>query len=303
MTIIVTDSGIGGYSVAAELFARLKARSLSARIIFFNALFDENSGYNRLKSLSEKVEKFDMALQGMMKLTPDAICVACNTLSVIYPHTAFAQAAPMRVTGIVEVGVDALLRRMASVSQPCAVLFATPTTIQQGEHARRLRQLRPDAQLVEQPCPELIKAIEDGKSPEIEVRIREYVAAAVAQIPTRTGAAFAGLFCTHFGYFREIFQRVFLEFGINASIVNPNSALVENMVEMLAEQSQNERIGELSDTFKVSDNLYDYSISLECVSKTPISAAAINTLAPLLRVYGDEAVAALQAYRHIPELF
>lgn len=287
MVIIVTDSGVGGYSVAAGLYARFKALSLSARIIFFNALFDEQSGYNRLKTLTEKADKFDAALRGMARLTPDAICIACNTLSVIYPHTAFAQAAPIPVTGIVEVGVDALLRRMAGVSHPYAVLFATPTTIQQGEHARRLCQFQPDAQLIVQPCPELMNAIECGDPQEIEARIREYVAAAVRQIPAGTNAIFAGLFCTHFGYFQETFQRVFQESGINAEIVNPNSALVENMVDTLAEQSQND----------------EHSLTLECVSKTRIAPEAIATLAPLLRIYGDEAVAALQAYRHDPELF
>ena len=287
MTILITDSGIGGYSVAAELYARLKARSLSARIIFFNALFDENSGYNRLKTLAEKAEKFDAALRGMARLTPDAICIACNTLSVIYPHTAFAQAAPMPVTGIVEVGVDALLRRMEGVSQPYAVLFATPTTIQQGEHARRLRQFRPDVQRVEQPCPELIKAIECGDPQDIEARIREYVAAAVRQIPAGTNAVFAGLFCTHFGYFQKTFQRVFQEYGIDAEIVNPNSALVETMLETLSGQHQHNA----------------QSVTIECVSKTRIAPEAIATLAPLLAVYGDETVAALQAYRHELELF
>ena len=287
LTIVVTDSGIGGYSVAAELYARLKARSLSARIIFFNALFNEQSGYNRLKTLAEKAEKFDAALRGMARLTPDAICIACNTLSVVYPHTAFAQAAPIPVTGIVEVGVDALLRRMEGVSQPCAVLFATPTTIQQGEHARRLRQLRPDAQLVEQPCPELIKAIECGNPQDIEARICEYVAAAVRQIPAGTNAVFAGLFCTHFGYFQKTFQRVFQEYGIDAEIVNPNSALVETMMETLSGQHQHNA----------------QSVSIECVSKTRIAPEAIATLAPLLAVYGDETVAALQAYRHDSELF
>ena len=287
LTIVVTDSGIGGYSVAAELYARLKARSLSARIIFFNALFNEQSGYNRLKTLAEKAEKFDAALRGMARLTPDAICIACNTLSVIYPHTAFAQAAPIPVTGIVEVGVDALLRLMKGVLQPHAVLFATPTTIQQGEHVRRLRQLRPDAQLVEQPCPELIKAIECGNPQDIEARICEYVAAAVRQIPAGTNAVFAGLFCTHFGYFQKTFQRVFQEYGIDAEIVNPNSALVETMLETLSGQHQHNA----------------QSVSIECVSKTRIAPEAIATLAPLLAVYGDETVAALQAYRHDSELF
>jgi len=287
MTIIVTDSGIGGYSVAAELYARMKARSLSARIIFFNALFDENSGYNRLKTLTEKVEKFDAALRGMARLTPDAICIACNTLSVVYPHTAFAQAAPMPVTGIVEIGVDALLRLMKGVLQPHAVLFATPTTIQQGEHVRRLRQLRPDAKFVEQPCPELMHAIECGNPQDIEARIREYVAAAVTQIPTGTNTIFAGLFCTHFGYFQDIFQRVLLEDSINAEIINPNSALTEKMLETFDGVSMNDSSG----------------ATIECVSKTPISPDAIATLAPLLAVYGDETVAALQAYRHDSELF
>ena len=99
VTIVVTDSGLGGLSVAADLAARLPASGIvqSARIVFVNAEPDAAFGYNDLKNDADKVRIFDGALSAMeARYKPDLILIACNTLSVVWPGTSTRRRAAWR---------------------------------------------------------------------------------------------------------------------------------------------------------------------------------------------------------------
>ena len=90
VTILVTDSGLGGLSVAAHLEANFKKWHpfKEVKIMFVNALPSETYFYNQMKNTAEKVRVFNQALFGMTeKLSPDLIFIACNTLSVLYNQT------------------------------------------------------------------------------------------------------------------------------------------------------------------------------------------------------------------------
>ncbi|MCK5740213.1 hypothetical protein KAH55_13575, partial [bacterium] len=67
ITIAVTDSGLGGLSTTADLMRRLRGNCpfSQVRVVFFNALFDNASGYNRLDLASEKIRIFDAALSSL----------------------------------------------------------------------------------------------------------------------------------------------------------------------------------------------------------------------------------------------
>jgi hypothetical protein len=88
ITILVTDSGLGGLSVAADVAARLPESGVfeKARIVFYNALF-HNSGYNNLKTDAEKVRIFNAVLKAMNRRYHPDLLIACNTLSVVYEKT------------------------------------------------------------------------------------------------------------------------------------------------------------------------------------------------------------------------
>lgn len=96
VTIVVTDSGLGGLSVVADLAARLPPSEIPrmARVVFVNALLDDSIGYDDIPKLADKVRVFDAALAAMeTRDQPDLILIACNTLSVFYDETEHARRA------------------------------------------------------------------------------------------------------------------------------------------------------------------------------------------------------------------
>ena len=86
--ICVTDSGLGGLSVCALLVKALKEQGKGAKIIYFNACYSDDLGYNKIARREDKIKMFDRALAGIKKYCrPDEILVACNTLSVLLKET------------------------------------------------------------------------------------------------------------------------------------------------------------------------------------------------------------------------
>ena len=103
-TLVVTDSGLGGMSVFAGLVQGLARGSEYSRInlVYVNAWPRQHKGYNHYPDMAARARVFHNALTAMAGFRPDQILIACNTLSVIYPHTQFSAQTLIPVTGIVE---------------------------------------------------------------------------------------------------------------------------------------------------------------------------------------------------------
>jgi glutamate racemase len=231
ITVLVTDSGLGGLAVCADLDARVRTTGAYAkvRIIFANALPESNRGYNRMKSTQQKVRVFNDALHGMARqYTPDVILVACNTLSVLIPHTEFAATSPIPVLGIVGTGVDMLHDRLMAEPGATAIIFGTETTIGAGTHRRLLIERGIDSsRIVTQACPNLAGAIEtDASGDAVASAIRGYSAQASASLEEKSGLVLAGLCCTHYGYAAGRFREALAAGGAAAvEIIDPNTRM------------------------------------------------------------------------------
>jgi glutamate racemase len=291
VTILVTDSGLGGLSVAAELAARLPGSGLfeKVRLVFFNSLFHNQSGYNSLKNESDKLRIFDAALAAMaQKYQPDLLLIACNTLSVLYDKTAFSRQAPFPVIGIVETGVNLIQQQFQHAPQAAVVIFATETTIGAHAHKKLLMKRGYTAdQIIEQACPGLAGSIERGyNSLETTKLIEKYVTAAISKA-TASRPIFASLNCTHYGYSLQQFQEAFARTGYpNLTILDPNPC----MADILFQTQRPAR-------FTVAQ------LSIEVVSKTEITATKIASLSQLLERVSPATAEALKNYRYDPELF
>ena len=112
--VLLADSGLGGLAVCAALERSLRAFSdCSLRLTYFNAAPDAQQGYNDQPDTPARAALLDRALSAMEALQPDRIVLACNTLSVLYEHTAHARRGAGRATGIVTGILEAGLRLFA----------------------------------------------------------------------------------------------------------------------------------------------------------------------------------------------
>lgn len=292
VTILVIDSGLGGLSVAADVAARLPKGGVfeQARIVFFNSLFHNRSGYNSLKSEKEKVRIFNTALKAMnKKYHPDLLLIACNTLSVLYDKTPFAKKAKFPVIGIVETGVDLIAREFDENPDATALIFATKTTIGSNAHKNLLvRQGYPADQIVGQACHKLAGSIERGYDSEETIGyIRQYVTEALEKISNPEMPIFASLNCTHYGYSIQQFKTVFAEAGYpDIEIIDPNP----QMADFLFKPPYINRYPKTN-------------VTVEVVSKTKISDQEIESLAKLLQQVSPATADAFQNYKDDPELF
>jgi glutamate racemase len=235
VTIAVMDSGLGGLSIMAELGAKLKEARIfrNVRLVFFNALFSNDSGYNSLRTREEKIAVFNSALESLDRnVRPDAVLVGCNTLSVFIPETPFARAAKIPILGIVEPGVELIVRALTAASSAPVIIFGTETTIGEDEHRRRLLGLGVAAdRIVTQACPELASFIEKvPRADDTGLLIESYMDEALTKIRGPKTKIVVSLNCTHYGYSLDLWRKALADRGIEAVILNPNAAMAEALV-------------------------------------------------------------------------
>ena len=292
VTILVTDSGLGGLSVAADLAARLPQSGVfeKARIVFFNSLFHSGSGYNYLNSEAEKVRIFNIALKAMeKKYHPDLLLIACNTLSVIYDKTPFAKNEPFPVIGIVETGVNLIAKEFDRTPDARGIIFGTETTIDVGAHKIQLIDLGYNKEnIFGQPCSMLADYIEEGANSEMtNLMIMEYVNQSLEKVSETDVPVFASLNCTHYGYSAELFKKAFAAAGYpNIKIINPNPA----MSDFLFQQPYLNRFPKTE-------------LTIEVVSKTKITKEKIASLGKLLENISPQTAEATKNFKYDPDLF
>ena len=231
VTIVVTDSGLGGLSILADAVQRIRqARAFrSVRFVFFNALFSNQGGYNSLRSKEEKIKIFDSALEKMASLyEPDLIIIGCNTLSVLSDETPFAQSTRIPVVGIVDAGVEMISSQLKLNPESIVLIFATQTTLEERKHKNGLikKGFLPE-RIKEQACPELVSYIERGyDSEETEMLIYAYVDEALQKIRNQNSPLLVSLNCTHYGFSMELWKNAFENLGIiPLAYLDPNTTL------------------------------------------------------------------------------
>lgn len=287
MHILITDSGVGGLSVVAyaERFAREQGAGEPVQLTFANAAPANDFGYNSMPTREEKLATFDRFLRSVTeRFAPDSIYVACNTLSVLLPHTPFAANAPIPVGGIVETAASLMLRELTADPESAAMIFGTQTTIDAGTYPRILmeRGIAP-SRIISQACPGLADTIsEDREGAKTRTEIAGWVEKAIAQMSDRNAPVIAALACTHYGYRKELFAEAFEDAGVRAKVVNPNEDAVD-------------------DLFARSGSAAEASVRF--VTRYPIPDVTVEALTFFLDPISPATVGAMQHFEHVPDLF
>ena len=291
VTILITDSGLGGISICAEIAEELMRRYMfeNVSLIYFNAWPEQNRGYNRLSSTAERIQVFDSALEGMMKFKPDFIMIACNTLSVLYHRTQFSQQVRIPVVDIVGFGVEMMANALEASLQDQAVILGTVTTIDSRVHHDQLiqRGIQP-GQIISQPCDQLATEIEkEPAGPIVSEMIKTFMRQAARNIDPDSGNIYAALCCTHFAYCRELIQASLADFTQKpVTILNPN----HQMAAFLSARCREIRFSRTT-------------VDIQVVSKIIWEERKIKSISRLIQSISAETAHALMNYTQIPNLF
>lgn len=289
MHILITDSGVGGLSVVAyaERFVRTHGFTEPVKLTFANAAPENDYGYNSMPSRESKLETFDRFLNNVTKrFAPDAIYVACNTLSVLLPDTPYFKSAVIPVKGIVETGAELLLKELERDPRSVAMIFGTQTTIDAGTYPGILTARGVDpSRIISQACPGLADAIsEDREGTRTASEIRRWVGAAIEKSRHTQAPVVAYLACTHYGYRHELFSSAFAEAGIRAKVVDPNVRAVD-------------------DLFGIDSAGITTDVEVEFVTRYRIPEATLEALTFYLSDISPKTVAAMRNFVHLPDLF
>lgn len=293
VTIVVTDSGLGGLSVAAALEKGLREKLIfrKAEVVFVNALASREYLYNQMNSTAEKVRVFDSALAGMNRaFEPDLILIACNTLSVIYPQTSFSRTSGVPVVDVVRFGVEMMAEELAEDSSGSVIIMGTQTTIDQDTHRERLIGLGFDSRrIVTQACNMLESEIQNDPASDIVSSMIEMYCweALEKQSSAYQGNLAVGLCCTHYGYAFETFDSVLSALTErNVTVVNPN----RRMADFVARS-------ELANRYESTD------VTVEVVSQVELDATDIDAISQAVRQTSPSTAEALASYRLRTDLF
>jgi glutamate racemase len=285
--LIITDSGLGGLSICAGIERALRESGHGIRITYVNAWPEQGRGYNDLPDVPSRARQFDVALRAMTAMRPDRIVIACNTLSILYEHTAFQSSPPVPVDGIVETGVAMFQRALESAPDSSIVLLGTRTTIESGVHRDRLAQRGIDpARIAGVACHGLAAAIERSPLAADTVSRIEACAEQAVHVAPPGEPLLAGLCCTHYGLIADrLIAAIGAHAGRGVARIDPNAELARDVVS------------------KIRVHLPGGAPQVEMVSKVSLDDEQRTAVAAAIEPASPATAGALRRYRHVPDLF
>lgn len=295
--LVITDSGLGGLAICAgiEMALRLHAMAVPPRITYVNAWPEEGRGYNDLPDMAARAAALDRALAAIDAMAPDRVVIACNTLSIVYAHTAHRRRAPVPVHGIVEAGVAMFASALTQSPASALVLIGTRTTIESAVHAEALGALGFDPRrLAGASCHGLATAIEgDPFGQGTDAATDACCARAAAAAPEGT-PLHVGLCCTHYGFVRPRIESALARHARRQVVaLDPNTRLAREVVSQFVSAAG---AGLAADTSPGA-------VPVRVVSKVTLPDAKRHNVASIVEDLSPATARALRGYVHVPDLF
>ena len=303
MNIVITDSGLGGLSVCAQLIYLLKNYSVPGnsdlpsydiKITYVNAVPSNDRGYNTMSGEQEQIETFEKIISNTVRLiSPDNIFVACGTLSVLLNQISLLDDKSFKIDGIFSIGIQLLLDNMIKFPNAKAIIMATPSTVRNNSFQTVLvNNGIAKNQIVAQSCPNLANEISnDPEGSKVEKSIQYWVKKSLQQLQGKTvDHLMLFLGCTHYSYHENMFKTAFINEGFsNLTLLNPNYVAAEKLKNYV-----------LNDQSIISDLKNSFSINF----LTPYAIPELEkiTLNKLLTPISSETSQALINAQIVPEL-
>lgn len=225
ITILVTDSGIGGLSVVSDLYNFFKENKYysDVKIVYADARVDKK-GYNDIEDVNVKIDLFSKKLfQLDRKINPDIIFIACNTLSILLNKTVFYQRCAKPIIDILDSSIS-LMQKALNDGYGVFVL-GTKTTIGSNYYKNTLIEYGYSKdKIINQLCPNLAKYIERSyvESYSLRCNIEWLTNRIIQKKPEHFDKYAISLNCTHYNYALNLFKKQFKKNKENVIFLCPN---------------------------------------------------------------------------------
>lgn len=221
----VFDSGVGGLWILKHLQEELPE---------YNFVFFGDQGHvpygsrsmEEIRSFSESITEF------LINKGCNVIVIACNTASaasLVYLREKFPN--------IIFVGMEPAIKPAVEITHTMKVgVLATPATFQGELYNSVVERFAHDVEIFKDTCPGLVDQIEKGELDSIETKnILEK-----ALLPMiEKGIDTVVLGCTHYPFAIPQIKKIV---GENVTVIDPTSAIVKQVLKVLAENKLSEQI-------------------------------------------------------------
>ena len=227
LPIGIFDSGVGGLTVYRALHEGLPQE----RFVYLGDTARVPYG---TKSLST-VERY--AVENARFLEARGIkllVVACNTASAL-ALPAIRASVTVPVLGVIEPGAKAAVEASAGGGRRIGVI-ATEATVRSGAYTRAIRELAPEAEVLERACPLFVSLAEEGWA-ESDVA-REVAAEYLSDFSTGRRVDALVLGCTHYPILRRVIQETV---GGDVRLIDSGEATAESIESLLERENLRRR--------------------------------------------------------------
>jgi glutamate racemase len=195
LPIGIFDSGVGGLTVYRALHERLP----DEHFVYLGDTARVPYGTKSLRTVERyAVENAKFLEARGIKL----LVVACNTASAL-ALPAIRDAVKCKVVGVIEPGARAAVALASPAPEKRIGVIATESTVKSGVYAAAIRQLDPQAIVVERACPLFVSLAEEGWA---DTDVARTVAAEYLWDLERSGVDTLVLGCTHYPILRGVIQ-------------------------------------------------------------------------------------------------
>lgn len=234
----IFDSGIGGLTVAKEVFRHLPWED----VIYFGDTARVPYG---TKS-SQTIKKFSISnMRFLISQRVKIVIVACNTASALALDELRIRFSHIPVIGVIKPAVELAL--ICTENKKIGVV-GTESTISSKAYLKEIRMLNSNVLVFEQPCPLLVPLVEEGwiNKKETYLILKEYLNPLKKKVDTLI------LGCTHYPLLKSVIKKIM---GKQVAVIDSAGVIAEECEEVLIEKGLlNNRERKGWHKFFVSDN-------------------------------------------------
>lgn len=219
ISIGLFDSGVGGLTVARQIFHRMPG----AKVIYYGDTARVPYGG---KPAEELIYLADVITGFLIEQGADVVVDACNSTSAVaLEHLKATYHIP--IIGVVEPGVRAALK---ATQNGKIGLLATEATVNSNMHHRQITAMNPEVVLYAQACPRFVPLIERG---EIDGPGVKEVAEQYLRPLQEAGIDTLILGCTHYPFLTPVLTEIL---GPEINLVDPAGETVSELADIIAGQ-------------------------------------------------------------------